>query len=88
MRREERVTVQGPVKEQQPDGMSHRGALGAPSTISGKELPGLAVSVLAPLWSLWSSATPGRSQALAQKPAVVLGMVPARGREPGTTVIS
>ena len=26
MRREERVTVQGPVKEQQPDEMSHRGA--------------------------------------------------------------
>ena len=26
MRREERVTVQGPVKEQQPDGMSHRGS--------------------------------------------------------------
>ena len=25
MRREERGTVQGPVKEQQPDGMSHRG---------------------------------------------------------------
>ena len=25
MRREERVTVQGPVMEQQPDGMSHRG---------------------------------------------------------------
>ena len=25
MRREERVTVQGPVKEQQPDGMSQRG---------------------------------------------------------------
>ena len=25
MRREERVTVQGPVKEQQPDGMSHEG---------------------------------------------------------------
>ena len=25
MAREERVTVQGPVKEQQPDGMSHRG---------------------------------------------------------------
>ena len=25
MRREERVTVQGSVKEQQPDGMSHRG---------------------------------------------------------------
>ena len=29
MRREEWVTVQGPVKEQQPDGMSHRG--GAPT---------------------------------------------------------
>ena len=28
MRREERVTVQGPVKKQQPDGMSHRGGLG------------------------------------------------------------
>ena len=28
MRREERVTVQGPVKEQQPDGMSHRGQAG------------------------------------------------------------
>ena len=28
MRREERVTVQGPVKEQQPDGMSHRGGFG------------------------------------------------------------
>ena len=25
MRREDRVTVQGPVKKQQPDGMSHRG---------------------------------------------------------------
>ena len=25
MRREERVPVQGPVKEQQPEGMSHRG---------------------------------------------------------------
>ena len=31
MRREGRVTVQGPVKEQQPDGMSHRGvARGGP----------------------------------------------------------
>ena len=29
MRREERVTVQGPVKEQQPDGMSHGGGGGA-----------------------------------------------------------
>ena len=28
MRREERVTVQGPIKEQQPDGMPHRGQLG------------------------------------------------------------
>ena len=28
MRREERVTVQGLVKEQQPDGMSHRGGGG------------------------------------------------------------
>ena len=28
MRRAERVTVQGPVKEQQPDGMSHRGGGG------------------------------------------------------------
>ena len=26
MRREERVSVQGPVKKQQPEGMSHRGA--------------------------------------------------------------
>ena len=30
MQREERVTVQGPVKEQQPDGMSHRGLLTFP----------------------------------------------------------
>ena len=28
MRREERVTVQGPAKEHQPDGMSHRGGGG------------------------------------------------------------
>ena len=28
MRREERVTVQGPVKEQRPDGMAHRGGGG------------------------------------------------------------
>ena len=32
MRREERVTVQGPVKEQQPDGMSHRGGGGGRGT--------------------------------------------------------
>ena len=30
MQREEWVTVQGPVKEQQPDGMSHRGCRGHP----------------------------------------------------------
>ena len=30
MRREGRVTVQGPVKKQQPDGMSHRGMLDPP----------------------------------------------------------
>ena len=30
MRREERVTVQGPVKKQQPDGMSHRGVVQNP----------------------------------------------------------
>ena len=42
MRREERVTVKGPVKEQQPDGMSHRGstlklggAWGQPFALSG-----------------------------------------------------
>ena len=33
MRREERVTVQGPVKEQQPDGMSHRGLPKATCTL-------------------------------------------------------
>ena len=31
MRREERVTVQGPVKEQQPDGVSHRGWTSPPT---------------------------------------------------------
>ena len=37
MRREERVTVQGPVKEQQPDGMSHRGLIRAgPVCVSGQ----------------------------------------------------
>ena len=47
MRRDERVTVQGPVKEQQPDGMSHGGggvwraravttrAMGSPRSQSG-----------------------------------------------------
>ena len=28
LRREERVTIQGPIKEQRPDGMSHRGGRG------------------------------------------------------------
>ena len=37
MRREERVTVQGPVKEQQPDGMSHGG--GARSHVSNQPTP-------------------------------------------------
>ena len=36
MRREERVTVQGPVKQQQPDGMSHRGLSLAPQ-VQGAE---------------------------------------------------
>ena len=36
MRREERVTVQGPVKEQQPDGMSHRGQI---SPLVDKHIP-------------------------------------------------
>ena len=35
MRREERVTVQGPVKEQQPDGMSHRGGVSTLSPPAG-----------------------------------------------------
>ena len=35
MRREERVTVQGPVKEQQPDGMSHRGGGGGRDALEG-----------------------------------------------------
>ena len=36
MRREERVTVQGPVKEQQPDGMSHRGGAICHSVTDGE----------------------------------------------------
>ena len=35
MRREERVTVQGPVKEQQSDGMSHRGSIEPSKTRGG-----------------------------------------------------
>ena len=64
-----------------------KAVLRSPSTISRKELLGLAVSMLAPLWSLCASATPGRAQALAPKRAAVLGMGPARRREPGTAVI-
>ena len=40
MRREEQVTVQGPVKEQQPDGMSHRGANGQAVARSQAAPPG------------------------------------------------
>ena len=36
MRREDRVTVQGPVKKQPPDGMSHRGGGGAGSEANKK----------------------------------------------------
>ena len=43
MRREERVTVQGPVKKQQPDGMSHRG-LSSPPEEGG--------------WGIWSGDSP------------------------------
>ena len=32
MQREERVTVQGPAKKQQPDGMSHRGLADRPDS--------------------------------------------------------
>ena len=42
MRREERVTVQGPVKEQQPDGMSHRGGGGGGGV--GRGCPSLQTS--------------------------------------------
>ena len=35
MRREERLTVQGPVKEQQPDGMSRRGSEAKKKTVYG-----------------------------------------------------
>ena len=41
MRREERVTVQGPVKKQQPDGMSHRGV---PAPLPMHPYPGRCVT--------------------------------------------
>ena len=37
MRREDRVTVQGPVKKQQPDGMSHRGGGGGRRWLTTRE---------------------------------------------------
>ena len=49
MRREERVTVQGPVKKQQPDGMSHRGGLGGQHFFCG-------------LWMLCIDSDPGPEQ--------------------------
>ena len=45
MRREERVTVQGPVKEQQPDGMSHRGM---PPPLPNASPPGPPAALLSP----------------------------------------
>ena len=47
MRREERVTVQGPVKKQQPDGMSHRGGVGPLfQTPPPPELAGLGIRAI------------------------------------------
>ena len=40
MRRGERVTVQGPVKKQQPDGMSHGGGAGHANSASDQALIG------------------------------------------------
>ena len=51
MRRDERVTVQGPVKKQQPDGMSHRGGGGRHE--GGSQYLPITVSC-------WSSITTGR----------------------------
>ena len=39
MRREERVTVQGPVRKQQPNGMSHRGGTGLAAATYRKQRP-------------------------------------------------
>ena len=50
MRREERVTVEGPVKEQQPDGMSHRGGGGlCQETRSGLSHPHASVPLHTPV---------------------------------------
>ena len=50
MRREERVIVQGPVKEQQPDGMSHRGSRGGGDAMVLVCLPLAAPIGLSPLY--------------------------------------
>ena len=52
MRREEWVTVQGPVKEQQPDGMSHRGGGG------GNQEP-FSFDREGEKWSAWACAEGG-----------------------------
>ena len=52
MRREERVTVQGPVKKQQPGGMSHRG-LHAGRRMGRK--PRVLVLVFSSFWGLTRS---------------------------------
>ena len=46
MRRDERMTVQGPLKKQQPDGMSHRGGI---RLIDGPCVPG-PTQVMTPFW--------------------------------------
>ena len=46
MRREERVTIQGPVKEQQLDGMSHRGGGGPTPTYMAQNDPRVALIIL------------------------------------------
>ena len=45
MRRGERVTVQGPVKEQQPDGMSHGGGGGGKTKLLGSIVLGCGLLV-------------------------------------------
>ena len=60
MRREERVTVQGPVKEQQPDGMSHRGYHG----ITAESAPQGCASERAPDMSRAAAPPPPRTRGL------------------------
>ena len=50
MRREERLTVQGPVKKQQPDGMSHRGQALGYLMKSTPGPSGLCVLLMALMW--------------------------------------